>query len=100
MQTRSRMVLILIALAMGGTLVADRASHAGPSDMLKARIQANEFAAIASLRNICSAQAQFQACAASDEDNDGTGEYGCFAELSAARPVRVHSSGCQRSPSR
>jgi hypothetical protein len=88
MFTRRLLVPALLVVAIGGGLATDGAAVAGPSDVLKACVQANEFAAIASLRNICSGQAQFQACAAADEDNDGTGEYGCFAELSAARPVR------------
>lgn len=42
----------------------------------------NERSAIGNLRNIASAQAQCQASGVIDADQDGTGEYGCFAELS------------------
>jgi len=49
---------------------------------------ANDTAAIATLRNITSAQAQFQATAIADEDNDAEGEYGVFQELSGAVIVR------------
>ncbi|MGQ0613095.1 MAG: hypothetical protein ACT4PV_05085 [Planctomycetaceae bacterium] len=44
--------------------------------------------AVATLRNIISAQAQFQATARADEDADGVGEFGSFGELSGACPVR------------
>jgi len=50
----------------------------------------NETAAIATLRNISSAQAQFQASGAADRDGDGRGEFGTFRELCgvAALPGR------------
>lgn len=51
-------------------------------------INANETAAVATLRNISSAQAQFQATGLADRDGDGVGEFGSFLELSAAAPVR------------
>ena len=53
-----------------------------------ARLRSAETAAIATLRNIISAQAQFQAIAIADENRNGVGEYGAFGELSAAKPVR------------
>jgi hypothetical protein len=53
-----------------------------------AREGANEVAAIATLRNCSSAQAQFQATAKADVDSDGTGEFGSFVELSGAKEVR------------
>jgi hypothetical protein len=52
------------------------------------RLSANQVAACATCRNACSAQAQFQACAVADEDNDGTGEFGTFGEMSAGTPLR------------
>ena len=58
-------------------------------NLLAARLSANETAAIATLRNIISAQAQFQQSAKADEDNDGTGEYGGFIELSGAAAGRM-----------
>lgn len=48
----------------------------------------NEEAAIATLKNISSAQAQCQATGAIDTDNDGLGEYGFFGELSGKCVVR------------
>jgi len=56
--------------------------------MHAARLRSNENAAIATLRNIISAQAQFQTTAIADENRNGVGEYGAFGELSAAKPVR------------
>jgi len=44
----------------------------------------NELMAIATLRNTLSAQAQFQAAACVDRNNDGTGEYGTYAEMAGA----------------
>ena len=55
---------------------------------LAARRRSNETVAIATLRNIVSAQAQFQSTARADENNNGVGEYGCFSELSGRSPVR------------
>jgi hypothetical protein len=48
----------------------------------------NESAAIASLRILAEAQAEFQSLAKADLDGDGRGEAGSFAELSGAVPVR------------
>jgi hypothetical protein len=50
----------------------------------------NETAAIATLLNISSAQAQFQAEGFVDLDGDGTGEYGYFGEMSKAAKLRGH----------
>ncbi|MDJ0976511.1 MAG: DUF2950 family protein [Planctomycetota bacterium] len=55
---------------------ARRSTLSGP------RKQANETAAIATLRNATSAQAQVQATARIDVDQDGTGEFGGFLEMS------------------
>lgn len=54
---------------------------------------ANESAAIATLKILCSAQAQCQAAGVIDADNDGAGEYGFFAELAGAVPVRSDQAG-------
>jgi len=57
-------------------------------DTSEAKRRANEVAAIATLRNIVSAQAQFQAAGLADADQDGCGEYGTFGELSGAVGIR------------
>jgi len=77
----------LIELMIVVAIIAIIAAIAIPN-LLSARLNANETAAVATLRNITSAQAQFQASAHADEDNDGTGEFGVFSELSAAGEVR------------
>jgi len=77
----------LIELMIVVAIIAIIAAIAIPN-LLSARLNANETAAIATLRNISSAQAQFQATSKADGDNDGTGEFGCFLELSGASDVR------------
>lgn len=52
------------------------------------RLNANESAAIATLNNLRSGQAQFREAAAIDRDDDGRGEYGWFQELAGAAPLR------------
>jgi hypothetical protein len=54
-----------------------------------ARPMANETAAIATSRNVISAQAQLQASARVDTDQDGTGEYGGFLEMAGAVAGRM-----------
>jgi prepilin-type N-terminal cleavage/methylation domain-containing protein len=77
----------LIELMIVVAIIAIIAAIAIPN-LLSARLNANETAAIATLRNITSAQAQFQATSKADADNDGVGEFGCFVELSGANQVR------------
>jgi prepilin-type N-terminal cleavage/methylation domain-containing protein len=77
----------LIELMIVVAIIAIIAAIAIPN-LLSARLNANETAAIATLRNISSAQAQFQASAHADEDSDGTGEFGVFDELSGGEQVR------------
>jgi hypothetical protein len=52
----------------------------------------NEVSAIATLRNVSSSEAQFEAAAFVDEDRDGVGEFGTFGEMSAAEPLRGHDA--------
>jgi prepilin-type N-terminal cleavage/methylation domain-containing protein len=73
----------LIELMIVIAIIAIIAAIAIPN-LLAARLSANETAAIATLRNIISAQAQFQQSGKADGDSDGTGEYGGFIELSGA----------------
>jgi hypothetical protein len=60
-------------------------------DLARARVSANETAAVATSRNAISAQAQFQASARCDVDHDGTGEYGGFLEMSGEIAGRMAS---------
>jgi len=77
----------LIELMIVVAIIAIIASIAIPN-LLSARLNANESAAIATLKNISSAQAQCQASGAIDVNTNGAGEYGFFAELSGAIGVR------------
>lgn len=54
----------------------------------KQAARSNEARVIATLRNTMSAQAQFQAAGVVDRNNDGTGEYGTYAELAGATVLR------------
>ena len=78
----------LIELMIVIAIIAIIAAIAIPN-LLAARLSANETAAIATLRNIISAQAQFQQTAKADTDNDGTGEYGGFVEMSGGGAGRM-----------
>ena len=82
----------LIELMIVVAIIAIIASIAIPN-LLSARLNANESAAIATLKNISSAQAQAQASGVIDSNNNGAGEYGFFAELSGAVPVRDDEVG-------
>ena len=77
----------LIELMIVIAIIAIIASIAIPN-LLSARLNANESAAISTLRNVVSAQAQIQAQAAVDQDADGIGEHGSFGEMAGAVPLR------------
>lgn len=85
----------LIELMIVVAIIAIIASIAIPN-LLSARLNANEAAAVSTLRNIVSAQAQLQAQAAIDEDSDGIGEHGCFAEMAGTFALR--STGVALAP--
>jgi prepilin-type N-terminal cleavage/methylation domain-containing protein len=87
----------LIELMIVVAIIAIIAAIAVPN-LLSSRLSANETAAIATLRNVASAQAQFQAFAKADTDNDGMGEYGVFKELSGAMDVRGSGAVGRLSP--
>lgn len=56
------------------------------------RRAAAELMAVATLRNVVSAQAQLQASGKIDVDEDGTGEYGGFREMSGAVAGRMRTA--------
>ncbi len=78
----------LIELMIVVAIIAIIASIAIPN-LMGARINANESAAIATLKNLTSAQAQLQASGVIDGNNNGAGEYGYFQELSGTRNVKT-----------
>jgi prepilin-type N-terminal cleavage/methylation domain-containing protein len=78
----------LIELMIVVAIIAIIAAIAIPN-LLAARLSANETSAVSTLRNITSCQGQFQAGAKADVDNDGTGEFGMFRELSGGGGIRT-----------
>ena len=77
----------LIELMIVVAIIAIIASIAIPN-LLSARLNANESAAIATLKNISSAQSQCQASGVIDTNANGQGEYGYFGELSGRIGIR------------
>ncbi len=77
----------LIELMIVVAIIAIIASIAIPN-LLSARLNANESAGIATLKNISSAQAQCQASGVIDTNSNGAGEYGFFGELSGKTVTR------------
>src|SRR5262245_8208248 len=78
----------LIELMIVVAIIAIIASIAIPN-LLSARLNANESAAIATLKNISSGQAQCQASGVIDVNANGAGEYGFFGELSGRTAIRA-----------
>ena len=78
----------LVELMIVIAIIAVIAAVALPN-LLASRLAANEASAIATLRNLITAQAQFQQRTRLDFDGDGIGEFGSFTELSGAGPGRM-----------
>jgi prepilin-type N-terminal cleavage/methylation domain-containing protein len=79
------MTLIELIIVVG--IIVIIAAIALPN-LLAARIMANESAAVSVLRNVFTAQVQFQHAARANEDGDNLGEYGGLAELTGVVGVR------------
>jgi prepilin-type N-terminal cleavage/methylation domain-containing protein len=81
----------LIELMIVIAIIAIIAAIAIPN-LLAAKLSSNETAAIATLRNLASCQAQIQTSGKIDVDNDGIGEYGTFFEMTGTKEVRKSGS--------
>ena len=90
--THARAGFTLIELMIVVAIIAIIAGIGIPK-LLSARTNANEAAAIATLRSLSSSQAQLQSSGAHDTDADGAGEFGYFAELAGTQPLRVSLGG-------
>jgi prepilin-type N-terminal cleavage/methylation domain-containing protein len=77
----------LIELMIVVSIIAIIASIAVPN-LVSARMNANEAAAVSVLRAISVAEAQFSKSTIADENGDGEGEYGYFGELTGRTLVR------------
>lgn len=77
------LVELLIVIA----IIAIVAAIAIPN-LLSAKLSSNETSAIATLRNLVSAQATLGVSSRIDADGDGKGEYGTFLEMSGVVGVR------------
>jgi prepilin-type N-terminal cleavage/methylation domain-containing protein len=96
-QSRADRGFTLIELLIVIAVIAVIAAIAIPN-LLAARLSANEAAAIATLKNISSAQAQCRSTGMIDANTNGAGEYGYFAELAGSRQVRSDEAGGATSP--
>lgn len=82
----------LVELTIVVAIIAIIASMGVPK-LLSARANANEAAAVATLRTLCTAEAQIQSSAAIDTNGDGNGEFAYFGELAGTKPLRVFVGG-------
>lgn len=81
----------LQALAITVLLAAVAVPMLMPGPLVCGPINGNESAAIATLKNLSSAQQEFARLRAVDLDGDGRGEFGAFGELSGAAMLREQS---------
>ena len=90
--TRRAQGFTLIEIMIVVAVISIVATIALPN-FLSARGRANETAAVTNLKQIRTAQAQFQSGVYVDQDADGIGEFGFFRELGGAVGVRTSADG-------
>jgi prepilin-type N-terminal cleavage/methylation domain-containing protein len=89
---RLRNGFTLVELMIVVAIIAAVSAMAVPK-FLRARVSANEAAAISTLRLLSSVQAQVRSMGSIDTDADGSGEYAYFGELAGTAPMRIASPG-------
>ena len=98
MKTQETRGFTLIELTIVITIIAIIAALALPN-MLRARLHANESAAIGAIRTISAGEAAVQVSAMIDGDSDGVGEYGSLLDLASPVPPFIDqglASGIRR----
>ncbi|WP_372368404.1 prepilin-type N-terminal cleavage/methylation domain-containing protein [Candidatus Uabimicrobium sp. HlEnr_7] len=94
LSTRKKQGFTLIELMIVVAIIAIIAAIAIPA-FLRSKINANEGAAIASLKGIHTFQVLFQSASTIDFNANGTGEYGTMGEVSGAYLRTLTSPGAQ-----
>ncbi|MBL8862426.1 MAG: prepilin-type N-terminal cleavage/methylation domain-containing protein [Planctomycetes bacterium] len=87
-ESRLRRGFTLTELMIVVAIIAAISAMAVPKFM-RARLSANEAAAISTLRLLSGVQAQVRSLGAIDTDADGSGEYAYFGELAGTAPMRI-----------
>jgi prepilin-type N-terminal cleavage/methylation domain-containing protein len=77
------LIELMIVIAIIGIIAAIAIPN-----LVSARLNSNEAAAIATVRSIVTAQSQFQTGSRADENGNGLGEYGTLGEMSGGVPLR------------
>ena len=79
---------LVVMVKHQGKWLLDDLKQPGEPNVGERTARANELGAIATLRNLVAAQAQFQAVGVVDGNQNGVGEYGTFAEMAGAVALR------------
>ena len=79
----------MVELMIVAAIIAVISAIALPK-LMTSRVAANENVAIATLRTIATAQAQFQSSSCVDTNADGGGDYGFFGEMASVAPLREY----------
>jgi prepilin-type N-terminal cleavage/methylation domain-containing protein len=83
--TLVELLIVLVVIALLATIAVPT--------LVRSKMAANEQGALAALRLLAQAQAQFTTAAGADLNRNGVGEYGVFAELSGKLAIRSSSGG-------